>query len=330
MSPSFRVYLTYYSIPLMTLNKNLKQLVMDIRKTVGVGLVAVLSVLSVSVPAIMNVPVSAATPPATPAAKTDDAASVPQSTGTVQSYASDKPLQVGTIVQLEGSGDKAKVSPSKFDKASQMYGVAVDPRSLPVTVSNSGLKNETFVAASGTYGALVSTQNGPIKTGDYVTISAVDGVAMLAQPEQKLVFGRAAANFDGKNNVVSTVTLKDSSGKDLNKVAIGSIPVVIDIRKNPNEKSTKTNLPQFLQRLGEAIAEKPVGPLRIYLSIAITGICIIAAIVILYSGIRSSIISIGRNPLSKKSIFRALLEIILTSLIVLIVGLFAVYLLLKL
>ncbi len=317
----------------MTLNKNLKQLVMDIRKTAGVSLVAVLSVLSMSVPMIMGTPVSAATPPATPGsatAKTDEAASTPQSTGTVQSYASDKPLQVGTVLQLEGSGDKATVSPSKFDKASQMYGVAVDPRSLPVTVSNSGLKNETFVAASGTYNALVSTQNGPIKTGDYVTISAVDGVAMMAQPEQKLVFGRAAANFDGKNNVVSTVTLKDSNGKELNKVAIGSIPVVIDIRKNPNEKSTKTNLPQFLQRLGEAIAEKPVGPLRIYLSIAITGICIIAAIVILYSGIRSSIISIGRNPLSKKSIFRALLEIILTSLIVLIVGLFAVYLLLKL
>ena len=70
--------------------------------------------------------------------------------------------------------------------------------------------------------------------------------------------------------------------------------------------------------------------MRIYLSIAITGLSIIVAITVLYSGVRNSIISIGRNPLSKKSIFRGLLEIILTAFLILIIGLFAVYLLLKL
>jgi len=53
-------------------------------------------------------------------------------------------------------------------------------------------------------------------------------------------------------------------------------------------------------------------------------------LVTLYSGIRNALIAIGRNPLSKKSIFRGLLEIILTGFIILIIGLFAVYLLLKL
>jgi hypothetical protein len=177
---------------------------------------------------------------------------------------------------------------------------------------------------------LVSSQNGAIKVGDYVTISAVDGIGMLALPEQKLVFGRAVSSFDGKTNVIGNVSLKTTGGKEADKAAIGMISVVIDIRRNPNEKSTKADLPSFLQRLGEAIAEKPVGPLRIYLSVAITGISIIAAITILYGGVQSSLISIGRNPLSKKSIFRGLFEIILTSFIILIIGLFAVYLLLKL
>ena len=78
------------------------------------------------------------------------------------------------------------------------------------------------------------------------------------------------------------------------------------------------------------MAEKEVDPIRIYLSLAITLIGTIAAIVVIYAGVRNSVISIGRNPMSKKSIFRALLEIILTSFLILIISLFAVYLLLKL
>lgn len=292
-------------------------------------------------------PVLAANPPSpSPAAKNGDAktndkasdktgdsnsgdSGSAQTQGAVEGHSADQPLQIGTIVQLAGSGT-AKVAPATYDKASQMYGVVIDERELSVTVSNADLPNQLYVATGGTHDMLVSTQNGPIKSGDYVTISAVDGIGMLAQPEQKTVFGRALANFDGKTNVIGTAQLKDTTGKAANKVAFGRIPVVIDIRRNPDEKSTKANVPQFLQRLGEAIAEKPVGPLRIYLSILITGVCVVAAIVLLYSGVRNALISIGRNPLSKKSIFRALAEVILTALIVLITGLFAVYLLLKL
>ncbi len=247
---------------------------------------------------------------------------------TLQGYAADTALHVGTVVQLDGS-NSAKVAPATLAKLSQMYGVTVDPNTLSLTLSSSALANEAYVATSGIYPVLVSTQNGPIAVGDYVTVSSVDGVGMKANPEQTIVLGRAAGIFDGKTNLVGNSTLKLSNGTT-QKVTLGTILVSIDIRHNPNEKSTKANVPKVLQRLGEAIAEKPVGPLRIYLSIAITGICVVAAIVLLYSGVRNSLISIGRNPLSKKSIFRGLLEIIFTALIVLIIGLFAVYLLLKL
>jgi hypothetical protein len=52
--------------------------------------------------------------------------------------------------------------------------------------------------------------------------------------------------------------------------------------------------------------------------------------VILYSGVRNTLISIGRNPLSKKTIYKGLIQIILMGLIIFITGLFGVYLLLKL
>ncbi len=249
--------------------------------------------------------------------------------GSVQGYAADTPLDNGTIVQLTGK-DSNRVKVSTQAELQNMFGVTVDRNQLSVTLSNGGLENEVFVAASGTYNVLVSTQAGPIATGDYVTLSSINGIAMKAGTEEKTVFGRANGSFDGKGVTLGETTLKDDSGKTIKTVTLGQIPVTIDIRSNPNDKSTKAEVPDFLKRIGQAIAEKEVSPIRIYLSMAITAVSIIAAIAILYSGIRSGVISIGRNPMSKKSIFRALIEIILTSILILIIGLFAVYLLLKL
>ncbi len=249
--------------------------------------------------------------------------------GSVQGYASDTPLDNGTIVQLTGKGaNRVKISTQK--ELQNMFGVVVDRSQLPVTLSSEALENETFVAASGTYNVLVSTQGGSISSGDYVTLSSVNGVAMKAGTDEKTVFGRANGSFDGKGITLGTTTLKDTSGNTNKTVTLGSIPVTIDIKKNPNDKSTKVEVPEILERVGQAIAEKEVSPIRIYLSLGIMLISILAAIAILYSGVRNGLISIGRNPMSKKSIFRALLEVILTSVLILIIGLFAVYLLLRL
>jgi hypothetical protein len=249
--------------------------------------------------------------------------------GSAQGYATDTPLDNGTIVRLTGK-DSNRVKIATQSDLQNMFGVTVDRNQLPLTVTNEGLQNETFVAVSGTYNVLVSTQGGSIAAGDYVTLSSVNGVAMKAGTEEKTVFGRAGGSFDSKSVTLGSTALKDATGKANKTVTLGSIPVTIDIRSNPNQKSTKVKVPPFLERVGLAIAEKQVSPIRIYLSIAITAVCVIAAIAIVYSGVRSGVISIGRNPMSKKSIFRALTGVILTSILILIVGLFAVYLLLRL
>lgn len=248
--------------------------------------------------------------------------------GSVQGYAADAPLDTGTIVQLTGKGAN-RVKIASQAELQNMFGVVVDRSQLSVTLTDESLQNETFVASSGTYNTLVSTQGGAIATGDYVTLSSINGVAMKAGTEEKTVYGRAVAAFDGKGVTLGTSTLKDSSG-GTKKVILGSIPVTINIQRNPNQKSTKVQVPDFLERIGQQIAEKQVSPIRIYLSMGITFISLVTAIAVLYAGVRSGVISIGRNPMSKKSIFRALFEVILTSFLILIIGLFAVYLLLKL
>lgn len=251
--------------------------------------------------------------------------------GGIQALTADTALDIGTIVQLDGKNSN-HVKIATQAQLQNMFGVTVDRNQQPVTVSSDSAteNNIAYVASSGTYNTLVSTQGGPIVAGDYVTLSAVDGVAMKASTDDKTVFGRAVGAFDGKGVTLGTTTLKDTTGKANKTVTLGMIPVTINIQRNPNIKSTKADLPQILQRLGQLIAEKTVSPVRIYLSMAITLISLVTAIAVVYAGVRNSIISIGRNPLSKKSIFRALLEIILTSFLILIIGLFAVYLLLRL
>ena len=248
--------------------------------------------------------------------------------GSTQAYAADAPIANGTIVVLTGK-DSNRVKVATQADVQNMFGVTVDRNTLPLTVSSSDTENEVFVAVSGTYDVLVSDQAGQIAAGDYLTLSSVNGVAMKAGDEEVTVFGRANRAFDNESVNLGKTTLKDSAG-ETKSVTLGSVPVTIDIKNNPNHKSTDSNLPEMLKRVGQAIAEKEVSPVRIYLSMGIAAVSLIAAIAVLYAGVRSGVISIGRNPMSKKSIFKALMQVILTSALILIIGLFAVYLLLKL
>lgn len=248
--------------------------------------------------------------------------------GSVSSYAADAPIDTGTVVVLTGEkSNRVKVA-TQADVAN-MFGVVVDRTQLPLAVTHEGMDNETFVAASGTYNVLVTNQEGSIASGDYLTLSSLHGVTMRAGDEEVTVLGRANGNFNDSSVVLGTTTLKDSNG-GTKTVKIGSVPVTIDIKNNPNHKSTDVNAPDFLKRVGEAIADKEVSPARLYIGVGIAIISLATAVAVLYAGVRNGVISIGRNPMSKKSIFRALLEVILTAALILIIGFFAVYLLLKL
>jgi hypothetical protein len=67
----------------------------------------------------------------------------------------------------------------------------------------------------------------------------------------------------------------------------------------------------------------------VYTALIIFMVSLIAAIVILWSGVRSSLISLGRNPLSRHAIFSGMYKVVFTGLGVFLIGLAGVYLLLK-
>lgn len=243
-----------------------------------------------------------------------------------QGYSSDEPLQRGMIIKLKKE-DTTKIAPLTLDTIEDMSGVVVDSQDAPVTLSQEGQR--FFVAKTGKFEVLVSTQNGPIQSGDYVTISAVTGIGMKAGTKESFVVGRALASFDGNSSAIGSSTITDSTGAQ-RPVSIGRVLTDINVAKNPLLKSTEPSVPEFLKKASEAVAGKPVAAIRIYLGLVIFTIATIIAGSLLYSGVRSALISIGRNPLSKKSILKGMFQVILTGLTIFILGIFGVYLLLKL
>lgn len=245
-----------------------------------------------------------------------------------QGYGTDTVLQKGMLVRLKDK-DAAKVVPLTSATAAEMQGVVVAANDASVTLSSDNNSGQVFVATYGHFEALVSNQNGPIKSGDYITISSLDGVGMKADSVQSTVLGKAASNFDGTANVQGSTTVKDQGGHSVN-VSFGRIPVDISISHNPLQQDINNNLPGFLKKASQFVANKPVSSSRVYISLVVLLISTVIAGSILYAGIRSGLVAIGRNPLAKTSITRNLVQVIITGLIIFIIGLFAVYLLLKL
>ena len=105
------------------------------------------------------------------------------------------------------------------------------------------------------------------------------------------IVGQALAPFNSSSNTIATDKLK--SGQT---VHIGLINALFNIGHNPELSGTTTSLPSYLQKFSSGISGKVASPWRVYLgAVILTTVAVIVAIM-LYSGVRNSIISIGRNP----------------------------------
>jgi hypothetical protein len=240
-----------------------------------------------------------------------------------QGYQTDQSLQNGIIIRLK-SDSKAKVEALTQEKETDILGVVVSSSESPVSLSDPGVQ-QVFVATYGKYPVLVSTQNGRIKVGDGVVISSLKGVGMNADDAHRVLVGKALENFADNSDAESHAKL--SNGQT---VALGRIMVDLAISRNPGYAGdTVAGVPRFLSRAAHAVTDKPVTALRIYAGLGIMFVCLAVAGAILYSGIRTGMVSIGRNPLAKRSILRNLITVTLMSLIVVSIGLIAVYLLLR-
>ena len=237
-----------------------------------------------------------------------------------QGFDTNDPIIAGALMSTQ-SKSKA-VQYASTSTADKLVGV-VSSQSL-VELSNSNSK-QVQIVTNGTVSTLVSTINGTIAVGDKVTASPIKGVGMKAVRSGYIV-GTAQAAFSEATDLTEQVVVDKDGNKQT--VKVGMIPVQINVSFYESSDAKQSIIPDFITRFARAVAGRDVSVIRILIAfiILITGIGSISAL--MYSSVRSSIISIGRNPLAASAVHRSLLEVSLLAIGALLVMLGAVYLVL--
>jgi hypothetical protein len=228
-----------------------------------------------------------------------------------ESYTASSNLPLGSIVSLH-KGTTDQVDSATVNNVGYIFGVAVNGDNSQLSIASSQ-NNQVSVATNGIEQVLISDINGDISAGDPITASMISGVGMKASSSVKII-GVARDNFP--NSTAKKQSYKDQKGQQ-QVVMIGQVPVLINVSyyyKQPD----KTIIPSVLQNLANALAGKKVNPLPILISVGIFLVTMIVVVSIIYSMIHSSIISVGRNPLSQAAVYRNVIQ--LSGLVILLLG----------
>jgi hypothetical protein len=230
----------------------------------------------------------------------------------------DKSAVVGSLVSTS-SASSTNIELANLDNTNRLTGIVAKTSLVELSDSK---QNEVQVAMSGTAMGIVSDINGSIRAGDKITVSPIDGVGMLATNDGEIV-GTAATDFATKGAHTKVIT--DKSGKQ-HTVHIGSIPIQISIAYYV--APTSRFLPPFLQNLANDIAGRPVSVTRILFGSVLLMLAFIAIFALIYTSVRSGLISLGRNPLAAGAIQRSLVGIAITTILIFVFSLTATYLIL--
>lgn len=236
-----------------------------------------------------------------------------------QGYTTTDKLSLGSIVSLEANSSDQVVAASSSN-ADSLFGVVISADSSLLSLS-SGKDNQVQVATSGTVPVLVSDINGPIARGDHITASPIGGVGMKATGNVRVI-GIA----EGAMENASKQTYTDKDGKK-HDVTVGQAPLLVNVAyffKEPD----KTLVPSAVQNIANALAGRAVSATPILISAAIFLVMIIVVSIMVYSMIKSSIISVGRNPMAQSAVYRDLLQMSAIVLVILAVGFSSIYLVL--
>jgi hypothetical protein len=112
-------------------------------------------------------------------------------------------------------------------------------------------------------------------------------------------------------------------------VRIGLVPVQVGVAYYTGGSAGSAYIPPFLQSLANNIAGRYVSPLRILTATIILALVFVGVGSIAYSSVHSSMVSIGRNPLSEMAIRRGLLHVGEMVVAVLVLAAIVIYIILK-
>jgi hypothetical protein len=246
--------------------------------------------------------------------------SVQGASSIAQGFQSDDPgIVPGALVSLK-SGTANAVELSTIQNTDRLLGVAGENSLIELSDGVSKLQ----IVTTGEATALVSDINGTIKSGDKITTSPLAGVGMKALTST-LVIGTAQANLSNVETNSREITDKEGNKKT---VKIGVIPLQVDKVFYEASQDQNSFVPPVLQDFANNLVGRQISPIRIILASFLIAFVFAAMVVLIYSAIRSSIISIGRNPLSESAVHKSLIQVGLTVFGILAFTVIAVYLIL--
>lgn len=233
-------------------------------------------------------------------------------------------IATGSLVSLV-NGSEESVVKTTSKNAHKMMGVVVSPNQslFAINIVPDGVQ----VAVSGTADVLVSSISGPITAGDQVSISPISGVGMKAEPGLRVI-GIAQHGFAADTKGAMTQRVVDSKGV-AREIHLGTIPVVIAIGYAPQDSLSDVGLVGSTKRFAATLIGHPVSTTRVLVSAGIAFVAMILLVVVIYGAIRGSLISIGRNPLARVSIYRALTKVVFAAVFIVIVAVVVVYFILR-
>lgn len=164
-----------------------------------------------------------------------------------------------------------------------MLGVVTDNPSVFFSEASPSAGTKAVVSSGNTY-VLVNSQNGDIKTGDFLTSSRTTGVAQRAS----------------KSGFILGSALEDYSNSDTSQT--GKILVSLSIRPAVLKAGAGLNLFQVIKDGVQGAFESPLAALRYTVAALIVSVVFIYGFIHFGRVARSGVESIGRNPLATKSI----------------------------
>jgi len=229
-------------------------------------------------------------------------------------------IQPGSLVSLVQEHGSV-VEASNTNNSTRLIGVAVAASSSLIEVNSS--VGTVQVATDGTATTLVSTINGPIKVGDQVGVSPINGVGMKVGPNSRVI-GLAQASFSSSSSGASQEQVTDTKG-GTKTVTVGFIPIGIAIGTTNQGTQQETGL----QKIAKNFLGHPISNVRMIVALIIAAISLASIISLIYASVYSTIISIGRNPLAKFEVMRTLTSVMGMVLIIAGIASLTIYLLLR-
>jgi len=232
----------------------------------------------------------------------------------------DSGLQTGMVAALSiDESSDSNVERATQDNSNRVVGVVVRPEDSLLSISSGTA--EVLVESEGQVNAYASDLNGAIHQGDSLVLSPLRGVLMKLGNEPAYVIGVAAENPEAPE----TYTYDDNGQSKETKVA----KVKINLNQRGSGLSGSLPSDSTLANLGRSLAGREIAEIRVLVALILFVIVLIAEGSIIYGAISSAITALGRNPYAHRIIAIELLKVTIMAGAVLLLGLGAVYAVLR-